>query len=118
MVLLIPLVAYQELPGKRLGDDPRTLRSGVDEVGGDHAGMAVVPALHGAVAPHRGVSIEESAAQHGGYALLDRDELGIAGMVEIESPSRVPRSIGLMMRMEAAGSAVRTRAMARRSSGS
>ena len=75
MRLHVPLVAYQELAGEELGNDASALRRGVDEIGADHGGVAVVPAGHGSVAAHGLVSIEEAAAGLFGDALLDGDDL-------------------------------------------
>ena len=70
MILHVPFVAYQELAGEQLGDEARALGRGVDEVGADEWGMAVIPEGHGAVAAHGLICFEEAAAGPLGDALL------------------------------------------------
>ena len=70
------LVVEGQVFDEEIGDEGSALGRGVDEVARDEAGMAGVPAGHGAVAAHGVKGIEERAVLLGGDAALDGDDAG------------------------------------------
>jgi len=80
-----------------------------DEIAADQPGLSLVPLPHRPGAAHRQIRVEE-AAPVPSLPLLDCHQPRDVGMVPISPPaSLVPRSIGLINRIELSGSAARTR---------